>query len=129
MNLLAKQIEVKDKIIRIATAMEVDPVWAVAVAMVESSLGMHQKSPTGCRGVFQMSRIAMMDLLQEMETNNSERVDIACGVAFLYLLLGRHKTIKAATEHFCDPKEKAVYVTKMLGYMKVFQEEIKNENR
>ena len=48
MNLLAKQIAVKDKIVKIATAMGIDPVWAVSVAMVESSLGVNQKSPTGC---------------------------------------------------------------------------------
>lgn len=122
MNLLPKQIEVRDKIVKIATAMGVDPLWAVSVAMVESSLGMHQKSPTGCKGVFQMSRIAMTDLLQEMEKADSERVDIACGVAFLYLLLGRHKTIEAATAKFCDPNDRGFYVSKVLGYMEVFKQ-------
>lgn len=123
MNLLTKQIEVKDKIVKIATAMGVDPVWAVSVAMVESSLGMNQKSSTGCKGVFQMSGIAMKDLLQEMEKADSERVDIACGLAFLYVLLQRHKTIEAATAKFCDPKDRDFYVSRVINYMEVFKEE------
>jgi hypothetical protein len=122
MNLLTKQIEVKEKITRIATAMGVDPVWAVSVAMVESSLGMNQKSPTGCKGVFQMSGIAMKDLLQEMEKADSERIDIACGLAFLYLLLKRHKTIEAATAKFCDPNDRNFYVSRVINYMEVFKE-------
>ena len=121
MNLLTKQNEVKDKITKIATAMGVDPSWAVSVAMVESSLGEHQKSPTGCRGVFQMSRIAMIDLLQEMEKNDSETIDIACGLSFLYLLLKRHKTIEAATAKFCDPNDRDFYVPRVLNYMEVFK--------
>lgn len=124
MNLLTKQTEVKDKIVGIATAMGVDPMWAVSVAMVESSLGMHQKSPTGCKGVFQMSGIAMKDLLQEMEKADSERIDIACGLAFLYLLLKRHKTIEAATAKFCDPNDRDFYVSRVINYMEVFKEDL-----
>jgi hypothetical protein len=124
MNLLQKQIEVKDKIVKIATAIGVDPLWAVAVAMVESSLGMHQKSLTGCRGVFQMSGIAMKDLLQEMEKADDETVDIACGLAFLHLLLQRHKTIEAATAKFCDPKDRDFYIKRVVDYMKAFKEAV-----
>jgi hypothetical protein len=122
MNLLSKQIEVKDKIVKIATAMGVDPLWAISIAMVESALGMHQKSPTGCRGVFQMSGIAMKDLLQEMEKADDETVDIACGLAFLHLLFERHKTIEAATAKFCDPNDRGFYIPKVINYMEVFKE-------
>ena len=121
MNLLTKQTEVKDKITLIAKAVGVDPLWAVSVAMVESSLGIHQKSPTGCRGVFQMSGIAMRDLLQEMEKADDDLIDIACGVAFLHLLLRRHKTIEAATAKFCDPKDRDFYVSRVVNYMEVFK--------
>lgn len=121
MNLLTKQIEVKDKIVKIATAMGVDPAWAVSIAMVESSLGMHQKSPTGCRGVFQMSGIAMKDLLQEMEKSDDDLIDITCGLAFLHLLLKRHKTIEAATAKFCDPNDRDFYVSRVINYMEVFK--------
>ncbi len=122
MNLLAKQIEVKDKIAVIAKAMGVDPAWGISVAMTESSLGVHQKSPTGCRGVFQMSAIAMKDLLLEMEKADDDTIDIACGLAFLHLLLRRHKTIEAATAKFCDPNDRDFYVKRVVDYMKLFRE-------
>jgi len=122
MILLPRQIETRDKIIKIATAMGVDPAWAVGVAMTESSLGDHQKSPTGCRGVFQMSGIAMKDLLLEMEKSDDDVIDIACGLAFLKLLLKRHGTMEAATAKFCDPKDRAFYVDRVKGYMKTLME-------
>ncbi|MFH2076619.1 MAG: transglycosylase SLT domain-containing protein [Pseudomonadota bacterium] len=121
MNLLTKQIEVRDKIREVAQALGVNPAWAVSVAMTESSLGMKQKSPTGCRGVFQMSGIAMKDLLQEMEKADDEIIDIACGVAFLHLLLDRHKTIEKATGHFCDPKDRDFYIARVKEYMGIFK--------
>lgn len=120
MNLLTKQIETKNKIIKIATAMGVDPLWPVSIAMTESSLGERQKSPTGCVGVFQMSSIAMKDLLQEMKKSDDDVIDIACGLAFLHLLLKRHKTIELATEHFCNPYDINFYVPRVLDYMKEF---------
>ena len=120
MQLLAKQIEVKGMVEAFAKLQGIDPAWAVSVAMVESSLGMHQKSPTGCRGVFQMSSIAMKDLLQEMAKADDEIIDISCGGAFLHLLLERHKTIEAATAKFCDPKDRGFYVDKVMQYMKIF---------
>lgn len=122
MNLTSRQMECRHEIVRIAQAMGVDPVWATAVAMVESSLGEAQVSPTGCVGVFQMSSIAMKDLHQEMSKQNDDVADIACGLAFLHLLLKRHKTIEAATAKFCDPNDRDFYVNKVLGYMKVFEE-------
>lgn len=121
MNLLSRQIEIMVKIRRVAEAIGVDPVWAVSVAMTESSLGEHQKSPTGCRGVFQMSGIAMKDLLQETEKSDDDLIDIACGLAFLHLLLKRHKTIEAATAKFCDPNDRGFYVDRVKGYMEEFK--------
>lgn len=122
MNLLTKQMEVRNKIVKIASAMDVDPLWAVGIAMTESALGMHQKSPTGCLGVFQMSSIAMKDLLQEMVKSDDDLIDIACGLAFLHLLLKRHKTIEAATMKFCDPNDRDFYVSKVINYMEVLKE-------
>jgi membrane-bound lytic murein transglycosylase MltF len=122
MNLLPRQTETLAKVRRIAEAMGVNPTWAVSVAMVESSLGMHQKSPTGCRGVFQMSSIAMKDLLQEMEKADDDLIDIACGCAFLHLLLRRHGSIPAATAKFCDPNDRDFYVSKVVNYMEVFKD-------
>lgn len=121
MNLLAKQIDVKNKIVAVAQALGINPIWAIAVAMEESSLGERQKSPTGCRGVFQLSTIAMKDLLQEMEKSDDDLIDIACGIAFLHLLLKRHGSIEEATSHFCAPKDRSFYVSKVLGYMKDFK--------
>lgn len=121
MNLLTKQIKIKEKIEIVAECLGVDPIWAVAIAMEESSLGEKQKSPTGCRGIFQLSTIAMKDLLYEMEKYDDDTVDIACGIAFLYLLLKRHGTIKEATSHFCDPKDKSFYIDKVFGYMEAFK--------
>jgi len=102
---------------------DLDPVWATSVALTESSLGLNQVSPTGCKGVFQMSSMAMFDLTAEMAIKNEDLVDIACGMAFLYLLLKRHKSIKKATEHFCDPKDKKMYLKRVKKYMK----ELSNE--
>lgn len=120
MRLLERQILTKQKIERVALALGVDPAWAVAVAMVESSLGDNQKSPTGCKGVFQMSSIAMKDLLQEMEKADDDTIDIACGLSFLHLLLKRHGSIEAATAKFCDPKDRSFYVPRVMEYKEVF---------
>ena len=124
MNLIQEQIDNKELIKQFAPLFNLPTEWALAVAMTESSLGVKQKSPTGCRGVFQMSSIAMKDLLQEMEKNDDELIDIACGCAFLYLLLRRHKTIENATAKFCDPKDRDFYIERVKSYMKVFKETI-----
>ena len=118
---MARQIEVRENIRKGAEAFGLDPSWAISVAMVESSLGVNQKSPTGCKGVFQMSSIAMRDLLQEMEKHDDDLIDIACGLAFLHLLLRRHKTIEAATAKFCDPKDRDFYVARVKEYMEIFK--------
>ena len=121
MELSQKQLEIKAKIIKIATAIGVDPLWAVSIAMTESSLGNNQKSPTGCVGVFQMSSIAMKDLLQEMEKSDDDIIDITCGLAFLHLLLKRYKTIEKATARFCDPKDVKFYIPRVLKFMEDFK--------
>ena len=78
-----KQLNTKAKIETVAALFGIDPKWAVAVAMTESSLGENQVSPTGCSGVFQMSQIAMKDLLLQMRAMDDDLIDIVCGVAFL----------------------------------------------
>jgi hypothetical protein len=95
----------------------VDPAWTVAIALTESALGEHQKSPTGCLGVFQMSSIAMKDLLQSMEARDDDLVDIVCGVAFLRLLLRRWGSIDEATKHFCDPNDRGFYIDRVHKFM------------
>jgi len=117
MNLNENQIRNLHNIKEMAYFFKINPKWAVAVAMTESSLGLNQKSPTGCKGVFQMSSIAMKDLHQEMVKNDDDLIDIACGVAFLYLLAKRHGTIDAATAKYCDPKDVGFYVDRVKKYM------------
>jgi len=117
MTLTEKQIENKVKIEFFSKLFGIDPSWATAVGFVESSLGLNQKSPTGCRGVFQMSNIAMKDLLQSMETIDDDLIDIVCGVAFLRLLLKRWGSIDEATAHFCDPNDRNFYIDRVRKYM------------
>jgi len=119
-NLNEKQLETKIKIEFFAKLFGVDPSWAVSVAMVESALGTAQKSPTGCLGVFQMSSIAMKDLLWEMEKIDDDLIDIICGIAFLRLLRKRWKTMEEATNHFCDPDDRSFYLDRVKRYMATF---------
>jgi len=121
--LTRKQAETKAKIEQVADLLGVNPAWATAIAMVESSLGELQKSPTGCLGVFQMSSIAMKDLLQEMEKKDDDIVDIVCGILFLRLLLKRWKSIGEATIHFCDPADRNFYLERVYRYMEEFKDE------
>lgn len=116
-NLTEKQIETKKKIEFIARIFGIDPKWAVAVAMVESSLGLYQKSSTGCRGVFQISSVAMKDLLREMEKVDDDLIDIFAGIAFLRVLLKRWKSIEEATLHYCDPNDRHFYLERVQKYM------------
>lgn len=107
----------EDKIRAVCKLLGVDPVWALAIAQVESSMGKHQKSPTGARGVFQMTTIAMKDLLQEMEKIDDDMIDICCGVLFLRLLKHRWGSEKAATFRYCDPKDRDFYVPSVFKLM------------
>ena len=120
MKLNQKQIETKTKIELFSRLFDIDPKWATSIAMVESSLGTLQQSPTGCLGVFQMSGIAMKDLQQAMQTIDDDLVDIVCGIAFLRLLLKRWKTIEGATNHFCDPGDRYFYWQKVKHNMEIF---------
>jgi membrane-bound lytic murein transglycosylase MltF len=123
MTLNEKQKKVADMIGRIAAQIGMLPQWPEAVAMTESSLGLNQKSGTGARGVFQMTSIAMKDLLQEMEKQDDEIIDILCGVAFLYLLEKRWGSFQEATKRFCDPKDRDFYWDRVKKYMEAFLEE------
>lgn len=120
MILNKRQADTAETIKKISEIIGVDPVWTQAVGMVESSLGENQKSPTGCRGVFQMSGIAMKDLLQEMEKKDDDMIDICCGILFLRLLLLRHGNITDATGKFCDPKDRSFYVQRVINRMQEF---------
>lgn len=122
MTLNQKQIETRDKIRRIAAVFGIDPNWAIGVAMTESSLGLYQVSKTGARGVFQMTSIAMKDLLQEMERSDDDMIDGALGVAFLYLLKKRWGSEEDATAHFCDPADRHFYIDKVMRLKKTFEE-------
>ena len=124
MKLNAKQIEIREKIAAIAKIAGIDPIWAQAEGMVESSLGVNLRSPTGCRGVFGMSTVAMKDLWLEMGPEGNEIIGILAGIAFLLLLRERWKTIEEATNHFCDPNDRSFYWPKVEKYMKEFTEEI-----
>jgi len=120
MNLNQKQIETKVKVEFFAKLFGIEPEWAVAIAFIESSLGIQQRSATNCKGVFQMSSIAMKDLLLSMPRIDDDYVDIVCGIAFLRLLLKRHKSIKSATEHYCNPDDREFYIPKMQKLMQEF---------
>ena len=123
MDLNKKQQETKEKIEQLAEIFGIDPNWALGIAMVESSLGLHQKSPTGCRGVFQMSGIAMKDLLYSMEAIDDDLIDIACGISFLWLLLKRCGTEEKATAHYCDPNDLDFYLDRVEKFKAEFDNE------
>ncbi len=116
-ELTQKQLETKDRVQYFAKLFGIDPLWASAVAMVESSLGSKQ-----CKGVFTMSSAAMRDLLDSMPVVDDELTDIACGVALLRLLLKRHGSIEEATSHFCNPKDRTLYLQRVEEYMRAFSE-------
>jgi len=121
------QQEVKQEIEYYAHQFGVDAVWACAVAMVESSLGDDRISRTGCRGVFQMSSIAMEDLRQQMGSEDDDTVEIVCGLLFLRLLRKRWGTIEEATNHFCDPNDRNFYLDRVLSYMESFKQPLNPE--
>ena len=123
MKLNQKQKQVKELIDEVSTLFGIDPDWANAIAFVESSLGLHQLSPTKCRGVFQMSSIAMKDLLLEMENADGDLIDIVCGIAFMAVLFRRHKSISVATFKYCDPNDRHFYWDKVSKYMREFKKD------
>ncbi len=103
-----------EKIKCLASEIGVDPSWALAIADQESSWGENQLSPTGAKGVFQMTRIAILDLLQESQKKDDDLIDICFGLLFLRLLLRRHGTIEEATGHYCDPNDRHFYVPSIM---------------
>lgn len=123
MRLSPEQQAVKARIEAGAALFGLDPDWCLAVAMTESSLGLYQRSKTGCVGVFQMSSIAMKDLLRSMAERDDEAIDIAVGLSFLALLVRRWKTPEEATRHFCDPKDLAFYPDRVARYQAAFKAE------
>jgi membrane-bound lytic murein transglycosylase MltF len=120
MELNQKQKYVKALIEKVSDAVDLSPIWPLAIAMTESSLGLNQKSGTGARGVFQMTSIAMKDLLLEMEKQNDDVIDVLCGIAFLYLLMKRWGTFHEATKRFCDPADRDFYWKRVKSYMEEF---------
>lgn len=112
------QLEIREKIQQISSLIGDDPIFASAVALVESSLGLQLKSPTGAKGVFGMTSIAMKDLLQEMDKKGNEVIGILCGLAFLHLLTKRHKTLDKVVLHFCNPADFDFYLPRVKEYMK-----------
>jgi membrane-bound lytic murein transglycosylase MltF len=105
------------EITRLSKALGIDTSWALAIAEQESSLGENQLSPTGAKGVFQMTRIAVLDLLQESQKMDDDMIDICFGLLFLRLLLKRHGSIEEATGHYCDPNDKDKYVPSVIKKM------------
>jgi len=108
-----RQTDTKVKIKTFAGLFNVDPDWAIAIATVESSLGENQKSPTGAKGVFQMTQIAMKDLWLLMGEVDDDYADIACGILFLKLLRKRWGSMKEATKRYCDPNDAHFYVDRV----------------
>lgn len=118
-----RQDEIKRTIEYWAGLLGIDPNWASAIAMTESSLGEHRISPTNCRGIFQMSVIAMDDLRQLMGSPGDDVTEILCGLLFLRLLQKRWGTIEEATLHYCDPADRGFYLDRIKGYMREFKEQ------
>lgn len=127
MQLNTKQKQTLGKIIAVAGIFDIDPLWASAVAMTESSLGLNQVSPTGAKGVFQMTSIAMKDLLQEMGKSDDDLIDIFAGVAFLRLLLKRWGSEEEATKRYCDPNDRDFYLDRVRLYKEEFNEFFKGD--
>lgn len=119
--MLQRQHKIEKQIREIAKLFNLDPDWPCAIALVESSLGENQKSPTGSKGVFQMTSIAMKDLLQEMAKKDDDLIDIVCGVAFLSVLYKRYGSWMTATSHFCAPKDIGFYTVKVKKLMEEYK--------
>ncbi len=111
----------KEKIIAISKIIGLNPAWSLAIAEIESSMGVNQLSPSGAKGVYQLTNIAFKDLRQDMERKNDDTIDILCGLAFLYLLKRRWGSEIEATLHYCDPAVKTDYLEKMQKAMANFE--------
>lgn len=118
MNL--NQQRIKETIENYCSLLDIDPAWAAAIAMTESSLGEARVSRTGCLGIFQMSSVAMEDLRRSPD----DVEEILCGLLFLRLLLRRWGTIEEATLHYCDPNDRGFYLDRVRGYMRSFNQPV-----
>lgn len=108
----------EEKIRAICKIVEFPEDLAVAIAKVESAMGKYILSPTGAKGIFQLTSIAMKDMLQVMAEHKYERTAILCGIGFLCLLQDRWMDAQEIVFHFCDPAEKDAYwkkIQKVIG--------------
>jgi len=115
----------ENKIKLFSAIFSLDPVLSLSVAHVESSMGKNQLSPTGAKGVFQMTTIAMKDLLNEMEKHDDDLIDISAGCAFLRTLKRRWGMPENIVKHYCDPKEQEKYWKKV----QIAMDSLVNANR
>lgn len=122
MELSDRQVTILSFIRVVAKLANVDPDVAAGVAMTESALGDAQRSPTGAKGVFQLTSIAMKDLLQAMERKDDDVIDVLCGIAFLHLLTERHGGTEKALPHYCDPNDRGFYMDRVMRYAKELKE-------
>lgn len=116
---------IKDKIIEASKLVGLNPSWTLAIAEVESSMGANQLSPTGAKGVFQMTSIAMAELLRIMVRKDDEWVDIFCGIVYLNHLKKQWGSESLATIHYCDPKVRDEYLNKVQKAKEKFEQELK----
>lgn len=119
-----KPISIKDKIKAISEIVGLDPAWVLAIAEVESSMGVNQLSPTGARGVFQMTSIAMAELLRIMVRKDDEWADILCGIAYLNALKNQWGSEDSATIKFCNPKDRDFYLSRVRKAREKFNGEV-----
>lgn len=118
------QEEVKKATFEIARIVKVDPAICLAISEIESTHGLHLKSPTGALGIFQMTTIAMKDLHMSMVTPGLEINGILAGVGFWNVLKTRHKDDEKAVAKYCDPKDRDWYIKKTLDLASEYRKEI-----
>ena len=122
LSLNSTQAETKKLIEDISKLINLDPLLTSAIALTESSLGINLLSPTKCRGVFGMSSIAMKDLLLEMHKPKNRDISILCGLAFIKLLIRRWGNEQDAINHFCSPKDRVFYNSRIKKYKQQLSE-------
>ena len=120
---------IPEKIVAAAKIVGLDPSWPLAIAEVESSMGANQLSPTGARGIFQMTSIAMAELLRIMVRKDDEWADILCGIAYLNALKNQWGSEESATIHYCDPKVRDAYSKKVKAAKKKWKKKLEAEIR
>jgi hypothetical protein len=123
MSLTQKQTEIFNLCKDHAIWLGIDPSWALAIADQESTFGLNLISPTGARGIYQDTTIAMKDILEFIGHDNEAayKASIAVGQSELLVLLTRWHDIEIATSHYCDPKVKAQYVASVMSKIKQYK--------